>query len=167
MLRVLVVGVLLSVLAAGAAQAHIERTAYWPDPRPDTSVSPPAGGKVPKARSLKSALSRRGPGQTRVVCQSDSIKRLRASLAAARRDGYVLRPSQPRLHVSRKAAKSLLALNRKLVKRCSFHDVQPAVVASHNNDRVVIMPGVYTEEASRRVAALPPECDRYRTTSEK
>ena len=29
-----------------AASAHIERASYWPDPAPDNSVSPPAGGKV-------------------------------------------------------------------------------------------------------------------------
>ena len=42
------------------ALAHLERPSYWPDPRPDNSVSPPAGGKVPKARSLKSAASGAG-----------------------------------------------------------------------------------------------------------
>src|SRR5829696_9952405 len=44
------------------ALAHLERPSYWPDPRPDNSVSPPAGGKVPDARSLKSAARGAGPG---------------------------------------------------------------------------------------------------------
>ena len=35
-----------------AAFAHVERSSYWPDPAPDRSVKPAAGGKVPKARSL-------------------------------------------------------------------------------------------------------------------
>ena len=45
------------------ALAHLERPSYWPDPAPDTSVSPPAGGKVPKLRSLESAVSGRGRRQ--------------------------------------------------------------------------------------------------------
>ena len=50
---------MLAMLAlAVPALAHVERTAYWPDPAPDTSVTPPAGGSVPKARSLASGLKR-------------------------------------------------------------------------------------------------------------
>ena len=52
----------------GAALAHLERPSYWPDPAPDTSVSPPAGGEVPTARSLDSAVTGEGPGDVRVVC---------------------------------------------------------------------------------------------------
>ncbi len=39
----------LAVVAAPiqAAQAHVERPSYWPDPAPDTSIKPPVGGKVP------------------------------------------------------------------------------------------------------------------------
>src|SRR5437763_337940 len=58
-------GLGLALLALGVpagAAAHIERTSYWPDPRPDTSVKPPAGGGVPKVRSLASALDRGAPG---------------------------------------------------------------------------------------------------------
>jgi len=43
-------------VAAPSALAHVERTSYWPNPAPDTSVSPPAGGAPPKVRSLASAL---------------------------------------------------------------------------------------------------------------
>jgi hypothetical protein len=49
------VGVLL---VPQVALSHIERNSYWPDPAPDTSVKPAAGGKVPKARSLSSAAKR-------------------------------------------------------------------------------------------------------------
>ena len=45
-----------ALLLAGTAQAHLERPSYWPDPRPDTSISPAAGGRVPVARSLASAV---------------------------------------------------------------------------------------------------------------
>ena len=42
--------VTLVLLALPAlAFAHPERPSYWPDPAPDRSVSPPAGGKVPTA----------------------------------------------------------------------------------------------------------------------
>src|SRR5688572_25175648 len=59
---------LLSALAASPAAAHVERPSYWPDPKPDTSVNPPAGGEVPEIRTLASALDASKPGETRVVC---------------------------------------------------------------------------------------------------
>ncbi len=51
------------------AFAHLERPSYWPDPAPDTSVCPAAGGKVPELRSLESAVTGKGAGKVRVVCQ--------------------------------------------------------------------------------------------------
>src|SRR3954471_2649008 len=85
----------LSILGLAApALAHVERTAYWPDPRPDTSVKPAAGGDVPKTRSLQSALNKKLVGDTRVVCQPDSLKQVRAEIGLARRDGITLRPTQ-------------------------------------------------------------------------
>ena len=56
------------------ALAHLERPSYWPDPAADTSVSPAAGGKVPHARSLSSAVSGAGPGKVLVVCQGEDGK---------------------------------------------------------------------------------------------
>ena len=78
----------LSVFVCASAWAHVERPAYWPDPAPDTSISPPAGGKAPKARSLKSALRKRAPGETRVVCQRNSMRLLKKSIRRARTRGY-------------------------------------------------------------------------------
>src|ERR1700730_15640487 len=57
---------LAQVVPAGA---HIERASYWPNPGPDTSVNPPAGGAVPQVRSVFTALDPGQPGTTRVVCQ--------------------------------------------------------------------------------------------------
>src|SRR4051812_23876505 len=73
------IAIALAILIAGggSASAHIERTAYWPDPRPDASVSPAAGGRVPQVRSLASALDDQAPGTTRVVCRHDSLPRRR------------------------------------------------------------------------------------------
>jgi hypothetical protein len=132
-----------AVLAVAAvAVAHVERTAYWPDPKPDRSVLPPAGGKVPKARSLASALSKKPPGQTRVVCKKGSLDRAKRRIQDAQSHGYVIRPSQPRIRVSTDRAKRLVAINKALFKHCKYHQIQPALTASRNNDRVVIMPGL-------------------------
>ena len=78
------------------ASSHIERPAYWPDPAPDASVSPSAGGKVPHARSLGSALDQSAPGDTRVVCHRGSLNRAIHSIDAAETHGYKLRPTLPR-----------------------------------------------------------------------
>src|SRR5439155_26869345 len=110
----------------GAAIAHVERPSYWPDPAPDTSVNPPAGGKVPKIRSLASALNRRALGDTRVVCQKGSLKRAKRFIRRGRRGGYDIRPTDHR-KLSRKSAKRLLKINKRLAKRCTFHEIQPAV----------------------------------------
>ena len=83
----LVTGLAILVLLPAVAQAHVERPSYWPDPKPDCSISPCAGGKVPVARSLASALDDSLPGTTRVVCQSGSLTRLRSSIAKARTSG--------------------------------------------------------------------------------
>ena len=71
--RIVVLAIVASLALATAAFAHVERTAYWPDPKPDTSVKPPAGGAVPKVRTLASALKKRPPGTTRVVCKKGSL----------------------------------------------------------------------------------------------
>src|SRR3954471_4800246 len=90
------VGAAALISFAPAALAHVERTSYWPDPRPDTSASPAAGGEVPTARSLASALDASAPGITRVVCRPDSMDRLTASVANAEAEGYDLRPHDHR-----------------------------------------------------------------------
>src|SRR5829696_623329 len=95
-------GVALAIALPGLALAHVERASYWPDPAPDRSVNPPAGGAVPAVRSLYTALDTKPPGETRVVCQPDSLQRLDASLATAQTSGYKLRSSQPAIKVSSK-----------------------------------------------------------------
>src|SRR3954469_19204080 len=100
----LVSGFLLA--APAAALAHIERPAYWPDPAPDCSVKPCAGGDVPKARSLSSALKPSGTSKTRVVCQNDSMSRLLNSVGAARKQGYNDRPTLPLRRFSLAQARS-------------------------------------------------------------
>ena len=158
--------VLASLLALPrAATAHVERPSYWPDPRPDCSISPCAGGHVPEARSLRSALDASPPGQTRVVCRPDSLQRLRASVRRARVHGYEIRPTDHRA-LGADRARMLLRVNARLFSRCGFHQIQPAVTASGNNDRVVVMPGVYTEPHSRRQPTYDPSCAKYRVKSD-
>ncbi len=149
-----------------SATAHVERPAYWPDPAADTSISPPTGGKVPKARSLRSALRKSAPGDTRVVCKKSSMARLKRSIRRARKNGYDIRPSDHR-RLSRKQARRLLRLNRRLKRMCEFRQIQPAVNASGNNDRVVVMPGLYKEPKSRRAPTHDKACDEYRTNGDK
>jgi hypothetical protein len=153
----------LGLLAMPAlALAHPERPSYWPDPAPDAAVSPPAGGKVPQARSLASAVTGAGPGVVRVVCKgtngSVSMARLNDSLTAAQTQGFRLRPSQPKIVYSSDRAAELRDINQALAQRCHYHSVQPAVNDSGNNDRVVIMPGRYTEPASRQAPTDDPRC---------
>src|SRR3954454_8858419 len=149
--RVLVA--LLTVAGAAAlgalpALAHVERPAYWPDPAVDKSVKGGTGGKVPTARSLPSALDKKAVGNTRVVCQRNSLKVLDKSIAAARKNGYEIRPSEKK-SLSAKQAKRLNALNKRLFRMCKFREIQAAVTKSKNNDRVVIMPGLYIEPTTR------------------
>src|SRR5689334_18444570 len=78
--RILVVSIVTAVAAVlvpTLAAAHIERASYWPNPAPDTSVKPPAGGSVPRIRKLFDALKTKPPGKTRVVCDQVPSKQLR------------------------------------------------------------------------------------------
>ena len=158
--------VLVSLAVVAIASAHIERASYWPDPAPDRSVNPPAGGKVPEARPLATALFRRARGQTRVVCQSDSLRRLAHSILRARLRGYEIRPHDKRRLGWFEAAR-LAAINLGLWRKCDYHQIQPAVTASGNNDRVVVMPGLYTEPRSRAAPTDDPRCDQYEITNDR
>ena len=155
----------LLAVAPAMALAHVERTAYWPDPAPDTSVNPPAGGEVPKARDLFSARSKKR-GTTRIVCQADSRARANNAITAARTKGVQDRPTEAPRKFSLKQGRRWRKFEKKLFRDCKYHDVQPAINDSGNYDRVVIMPGVYTEPASRKVPSLPPECEQYREDSD-
>jgi hypothetical protein len=92
-----------------------------------------------------------------VVCEPDSLKRLKSSIATAVKSGYDIRPYDHR-SFSAAAGKKLLKVNTKLYAMCKFHEIQPAVTASHNNDRVVVMPGVYLEPTARKQPTNDPKC---------
>jgi len=104
--------------------------------------------------------------RTRVVCQSDSLARLKASIAQARKHGYDIRPTDHRALRAR-TARLLMRINRKLFQRCRYHEIQPAVTASHNDDRVVIMPGLYTEPTARAAKTHDPACAPYLISNDR
>ena len=175
----------VAMLVPAFALAHIERASYWPDPAPDTSVKPAAGGSVPAVRKLFSALDKKKPGKTRVVCpkvpskkvrknasdkklsKNKTIKTLNKSIKKARKKGYKLRESQPPLKLKKKKAKKLRAFNLKLLRQCKYKSIQDAVTAAHNNDRIEIMPGLYTEPKSRAKPTNDPACSQYKITNDK
>lgn len=160
----LATSVAIGVLALPSiASAHLERPSYWPDPGPDFTVSPPAGGHVPTARSLSSAPGGKGPGDVLVVCQGkrgkQSLAALRGSVESARKWGYRLRPSQPKIKLSKKEAERLLRINYALASKCHYDSVQRAVFDAGNNDRILILPGRYTEPQSRSAPENDPKCN--------
>lgn len=156
---------LFSAFAASPASAHVERPSYWPDPKPDCSVTPCAGGEVPTIRPLDTAVSPNQVGTTRVVCKDDSMSRLETAIAKAREYGYNIRPSDHQ-NFSADQAAALLNINKKLLPLCAYHDIQAAVTDSHNNDRVIVMPGLYLEQPSRDKPTGDPACEKYRTAAD-
>jgi len=125
---------LVGILALAApAFAHVERASYWPDPAPDCSITPCTGGQVPEVRSLASALDKKLPGDTRVVCQPDSLDKLKASVANAIQNGYDIRPTDHR-SFTQAEGDELIRINTALFKMCKYRDIQPAVTDSGNND---------------------------------
>jgi hypothetical protein len=156
----------LLALLTGVAVGHVERSSYWPDPAPDRSVTPAAGGKVPKARGLASALNRGARGDTYVVCKSSSLRKAMRSIRRARRNGWKVRPTARKRKLSAGAARRLARINRELAERCGFRHIQAAVNRAGNNDRVVVMPGEYLEEPSRHKPTDDPKCVQYEEESE-
>jgi len=104
---------------------------------------------------------------TRVVCQSDSLERLQQSIKEAQTVGYVLRPTQPRKKIGLRSGSTLLQRNEALFAKCAYSSIQAAVNASGNNDRVVIMPGLYTEQKSREAPTHDPACAQYQITNDR
>ena len=64
-------------------------------------------------------------------------------------------------------ADMLLRVNTALFQRCAFHSIQAAVNASGNDDRVVVMPGVYLEQHSRQQPTHDPACAQYTIKAEQ
>jgi hypothetical protein len=93
-------------------------------------------GKVPKYRTS---------GPSLVVCKSDSASRIR------------------QMGGKSKKARAARKRNLALLKRCDYQHIQAAVNAAKNRTRILVLPGVYREEPSRRVSQEPKACsaDKY------
>jgi len=81
----------------------------------------------------------RTTGTALVVCQRDSGARLKRI--------YKGRGAKTRRELRRRL---------KLLKKCRFREIQPAVNAARSGYRILIMPGVYTEPASRTTPFVQP-----------
>jgi hypothetical protein len=86
---------------------------------------------------------RRSTGPSLVVCKPDSAKRVKrswrgSSKTLTRRREYILRI---------------------LDKRCRFRHIQQAVDAARTGDRILVMPGIYKEEPSRKIPVKDPKCE--------
>ena len=141
----MLVAVLGTAVLVGAttASAHLERPSYWPNPGVDNSTKPGAGGRVPDARTLPSALRKRPPGVTRVVCagrvpSQRRLRRAKRRLAIGRRRGASRRTMRRlRRSVSRarrsyrgevKRNPSIKALQRSLdrTRRAGGYKIRPS-----------------------------------------
>ena len=47
----------------------------------------------------------------------------------------------------------------RLMKKCRYRHIQQAVDAAKTGDRILIMPGVYREEPSRKIPVKDPKCE--------
>jgi hypothetical protein len=158
-----VAGLALTLGLPALAFAHLERPSYWPDPAPDGTTHPPAGGEVPTARSFTSLTTGAGPGDVLVVCKGSegatSLAALENSVNQARKRGFRLRPSQPKTKLSKQEADRLIEVNEGLADQCAYHSIQQAVFDAENNDRIAIMPGLYREPDSRSAPENDPACN--------
>ena len=157
----LIAAILIAALLPALASAHVERASYWPDPAPDCGVKPCAGGAVPTPKHARiGARRQRDEGRLPVRL----ARRARSSRSRTPRPTATCCARRSRsVKITAAEAKSLLRLNKKLCKNAAhYSSIQAAVTASGNNDRVVIMPGLYTEPTSREAPTHDPACAQYR-----
>jgi hypothetical protein len=101
---------------------------------PVASAHPERPTQFPDATGSFPKLRTAG-GPKLVVCKPDSAKRI------ARLSGRDRRR------------------NERLLEKCEYRHIQAAVNEASNGDRVLILPGVYREDPSRRAPEEPPECE--------
>jgi hypothetical protein len=104
-------------------------------PERGTKFPDPHSGNVPNFRTT---------GPLLVVCKPDSVSRLKFGFRGDRAG---------------------LRTRLKQLRSCRFRHIQAAVNAAHSNSRILIMPGIYTEEPSRHVPVgsfgQPPCANNY------
>ncbi len=84
----------------------------------------------------------RTSGPSRVVCTRATAERIKSYSGAVRER------------------------NEALLDRCRYRHIQQAVNAARNGDRILIMPGVYSEQPSRDVPTPDPRCRDDYTASQ-
>jgi hypothetical protein len=99
---------------------------------------------VDPAKGSRPALRNTGPAK--VVCKPNSRRLINKSWAG--RSG---RHTRERTRLT------------KLLAKCRYRHIQQAVDAAKTGDRILIMPGVYKEEPSRKIPVADPKCagDKY------
>jgi hypothetical protein len=120
-----------------------------------------------KMKKLKKDPGAADPAYQAALRAHPSIKALQASIADAEANGYKLRPSGALIRLLPGEGAALLDTNLKLLAACAFDSIQDAVNASGNNDRVVILPGLYTEPKSRAQPTNDPACADLKETNDK
>ena len=132
-----------------------------PTPRPTPPSSPPPAARC-RAALAETAVTGKGAGKVRVVCQG---KGGRKSLAWSQvdRQGAQARlpdPAQPAQAQAHPQARRASCCGRTPRWRASASTTRSSrrSTASGNNDRVVVMPGRYTEPTSRKQPLNDPRC---------
>ncbi len=120
----------LLLLAVAAAALLVLPALAGAHPERNTFFPDPAKGQRPTWTTK---------GQQLVVCKGDSAKRIR------------------RIYAGRKRAKTRRQ-RLALVRRCRFRHIQAAVDRARSGARILVLPGVYREEPSRRVPFNDPKC---------
>jgi hypothetical protein len=78
----------------------------------------------------------------------------------------VCKPDSRQLIERRVADPAVRQRNLELRRDCRYRHIQAAVDAATNGDRILILPGVYREEPSRRVTRTPKRCEGMTTGGE-
>ena len=120
----------------------------WPEMRPTVAFSLFVALALPAAAEghaerpaffpdhrLGGVPEYRTSGPSLVVCKRDSARRIRHALRGAQR-----------------------RRNLRLLGRCRFRHIQAAVDRARSGDRILVLPGVYREEPSRRAPNPDPRC---------
>jgi hypothetical protein len=132
-----------ALLLPAVALGHAERPAYYPNWDKENQRFLEPVGEVPQYRT-------RGP--SRVVCAGGRA-------ATAKRIKRIFKGNSRKM-------RRLRAKRLEINQRCRYRTIQAAVDAAKNGDRILIMPGVYREEPSRRAPEPDPACKDLYVESE-
>ena len=116
----------------------------------------PAEQEAPQARQRQEALQEQDDQGAQQVDQEGAQERLQAAQVTAAAEAEEEEGEEaPRTSTSSCCGSA------------QYKSIQDAVTAAHNNDRIEIMPGLYTEPKSRAKPTNDPACDQYKITNDK